>query len=121
MGMSSPGEFDSIADMGMVRKLLRDPLYDIPERLRDKVLKGAETLVDRFTNGDETAAAFIAASRLVLEADKRNLDLIKMVIPKRVEHKEVIQFTTQELEQIVREAHKRLPPAVVLDVECNPL
>lgn len=107
--LATQGEFNSVADMGMVRRLLKDPLYNVPERLRDKILSGAEKLMDSFTEGKTTEAAFIAAARLVLEADKRNLDLIKMVIPKKVEHREVKDFTTVELEVIVKEAQKLLP------------
>ena len=109
----SDGEFDSLADMDLVQKLLKNPLYDIPERLRKKILGGAEKLMDKFSIGESSDAAFIAARRLVLEADKRNLALVKMVIPKKIEHKVVKDYTTEELVQLVREAQKLLP---VLDV-----
>lgn len=101
----TPYEFKEQGDFQLVNKLLQNPRYDIPEHLRKKVIGSAEHSLD---SPESSVACKLAAARLILEADKRNLELIKLVIPKVIIHKEIKDHTTEELEAIVVEAYDKI-------------
>lgn len=86
-------------DFDLVNKLLRDPLYKIPDHLRQLVVESAgEILADP---GSDSSVR-IAASRTVLAMDKTNLDMIKLVMPRRVEQKTDIEIKDQSTEDLLK-------------------
>jgi len=101
----SPLGFATQGDFQLVNNLLKNPRYEIPEHLRKKVIASAEGALD---NHDASDATKLAASRVILEADKRNLDVIKLIVPKQHVHREVKDLPTEELEAVVIEAYNRL-------------
>lgn len=106
--------FETQEDFDMVHRLLRNSLYKIPEAYRTAVLNSAARVLN-----DENAPAIIqlAASRVILECDKRNLDMVKIAMPKKVISRSVTELTTDELQHMILEAAERikLPELEVLD------
>lgn len=90
-------EYNTNDDVKLVSKLMKNPLYKIPQHLRDKIIAGASVALSNTENFKE----FIDASKLVLEMDKRSLDFMKLFIPKTVRHEHIGGKTTQELQRIV--------------------
>jgi len=82
-------------DFNLVNLLLKNPLYRIPEHLRDKVLACAEKTIDDPYN---KTADKLAATRTVLLADQMNLKMINMVMPKRTyQEVNIRKIDTREL------------------------
>jgi len=110
---SESTQFSTEADMQIVRTLLRDPLYKIPEHIRDTIVTESAKML----GGDSPKFKAIGA-RLLLEMDKRNLELLRLVVPRKVEHIDVKQKTTAELIEIVERAKALMPPmAETIDAE----
>lgn len=97
-------QFSTQADFSMINTLLANPRYNIPERLRNKVIQSADNVI---SSEESTDAAKLAASRLVLEADKRNLELIRLVMPKHHVHHNVKDMSTEELVEVIQNAAER--------------
>jgi hypothetical protein len=98
--------FDSIGDMEMVTGLLKKAPYCIPEHLRGKIVETAGSMLD---NPNATEAQTISAAKLLLEADKINVQLIKLAVPTKHEHFTPQKATTAELCEIIRKANKLMP------------
>jgi hypothetical protein len=99
----NPRDFRTIGDFDLVRSLLKKfSLYDIPDHARSLVINQAiQTLED-----PETSAALkMSASKLLLEADKRNIDLVKLAMPQKHEHIEVKQMSDEALEMELINIH----------------
>lgn len=92
--------FETEGDLQMVHTLLKNPRYKIPERLRDKIMKAAEDTID---NSNATTAEINTACKLILEADKRNIDLVKLAMPKQVIHRHVSQYSDEELRDALQD------------------
>ncbi len=104
-------EYRTAADFSLVYKLLEQGTrYKIPEFIRDRVIQGAaETLGDpEATYRDKNAAA-----KVILLADKHNIELVKMALPKRTEHTSIKSLTDEELRGKIDELLKLLPPSLV--------
>ena len=102
----SPHDYRTSADFGMVNKLLKNPRYEIPERLRHKVITSIERIVDSpETDSKMTLDAIKTLSML----DKINVELVKSVLPKRVEQTPVRQLTDEMLLEEVKKIMKALP------------
>jgi hypothetical protein len=85
-------------DVNMVQQLMKNPRYDIPVHLRNKIIEGAgEILSEEGTTVKEK----IDAAKLVLECDKRNVDFLKIMVPKTIKHEHIGQKSTEELRKIV--------------------
>lgn len=102
-------------DYRTITRLLRDARYEIPERLRGKVIGGIEKIIDADTgetttergnklvtssNSGVTVQDQIAAMRVLCELDNLNVKLVSLAIPKKsqVEVKRISDMTTEELE-----------------------
>ena len=109
-------EYQGKADFNVVKRLMEDPRYEIPRHLRNKVLQQAEDCMDseKTSFGDR-----LAAGRLVLECDKRNIELVKLAMPKVVIHKDAKDYTDEELEALVKDTLALMPPEKVIDVPAN--
>lgn len=102
-------------DFEMIHTLLKKfSLYQIPDHLRQKVLNSAETAMD---DEEATSACKIAASKIVLEADKRNIDLIKLAMPKHVVHHNVKEMTDDELMAAFKEITKDPKIREIIDID----
>ncbi len=108
-------EFNSVGDMNMITTLLRNPRYKIPEHLREKVIGTADNILN---NANASVAEAISAAKLVLEADKVNVALIKLAVPKKIEHFNPRQATTEELIEVIKKAQALMPalPSEIIDV-----
>lgn len=91
--------------IAIVEQLLHKPRYNIPEHLRQKVLDEAEAIL---TDGQDSSLK-IKAMRVILEADKRNLDIARMLIPQMHIQTNVKNITTEELLRIAKDNLKLLP------------
>lgn len=96
-------EYNSPEDVQMVLSLMKNPRYNIPEHLRNKIIDGASILLK-----DSDSKVFFDAAKIILEMDKRNIDYLKLIIPKQVKHTHVREKSTEELYAIVDEV-KQLP------------
>lgn len=97
-------EYNQPEDTQMILSLMKKPRYNIPEHLRSKILKGVEDILD--DNPDPKV--FCDAAKVVLEMEKRNVDYLKLIMPKKIEHIHVTQKSTKELMAIVDEV-KQMP------------
>lgn len=79
----SSDAFETKADFNMLNQLLKNPRYDIPERLRKKVIVSIERVIDCAYTDANTQ---LNAIRTLALLDKHNIDLAKIVMPKRVDH-----------------------------------
>jgi hypothetical protein len=104
-------DFQTEGDFNLVHRLLRHPRYEIPERLRKKVIDCVESVVDKETADDDVK---LRAIKVLSELDKHNIELVKIAMPKKVEHTDVSRLNDEELLARVQDIVKRLPP--VLDV-----
>lgn len=91
-------DFRSQGDFDMVTTLLKNPRYKVPERLRQKIMDHAEGVIDNI-NDSATLSEQNAACKMILEADKRNIDIVKMCIPKQHVHTHVSELSDRELEE----------------------
>lgn len=103
--LSPLNEYETQGDFSLINTLMKNPRYDIPEHLRKKVIQSAENSLDSLEASDATK---LAAARLILEADKRNIEIMKLIIPQQHVHKNVKELPTEELEAIILEAHDKL-------------
>ncbi len=84
---------ETMDDFKLVHKLLGKPRYEIPNRLRDKVIRSIENTVD-FNDDDRTK---IAAIKVLADLDKINLELVKIAMPKKIEHFDPSKVNDDEL------------------------
>lgn len=111
---ADPTEFHTEADFAMVHKLLQNALYKIPPEYREAVLGSAATIL---TDVEIPAMTRLAASRVIIECDKINLDLVKLAMPKKVITRSVTDMTSDELKKVILEAAAHLQSALpILDV-----
>lgn len=93
----------------MVHRLLQNALYKIPENYREAVLGSAANIL---SDDNIPAMTRLAASRVIIECDKINLDLVKIAMPKKVITRNVTEMTSDELKKVILEAashYNRLP------------
>lgn len=99
--------FRTAADFDLVNTLLKKySLYNVPSTLRDSIIEQA---TDTINDANSSTAAKAAAAKMVLEMDARNLAVVKIAMPTKVEHFNARNATDEELEALVVEAYKRLP------------
>jgi hypothetical protein len=58
-----------------------------------------------------------AAARLILTADKHNIDIVKMSIPKKIEHVDYGKLSDEDLHKKINELLKFLPTPLTTSVE----
>jgi len=103
---SDQQSYRTVADFNLVRKLMQEnALYEIPQHLRETLIEQSGTVLQSTKSTD---AEKLSAAKLLLEADKRNIDLIKTIIPKKVEHFNARDATDAELVEIIQDAQGRL-------------
>lgn len=104
---SLTSEFRTVGDFALVHQLLkRHSLYNIPQHLRQSIVDQAAETLDPLNAATDSEK--IAAAKLLLEMDKRNIDLIKIAMPQKHEHIQVKDASDEELEAMIIEAHKRI-------------
>ncbi len=82
-------------DFEIIHTLLKKfSLYKIPDYSRAQVIQSATDVLE---DEEATPACRMTAAKLLLEADKRNIDLIKLAMPKHVVHHNVKEMTDEEL------------------------
>ena len=92
-------------DFNLVHQLLKSPRYKIPEHLRDQAIQCiSDTLSD-----SEDDALKLKAIQVMSALDKHNIDLVKIAMPKRIEHQDVRKLSDEQLVDELRKV-----------VECNP-
>ncbi len=102
----------------MVTKLARSSGWAMPENLKHRVIEKIGECMD---HPKAQIIDQLAACRLAIEVDKQALQFVKTVMPQRVEHRLVKDYTDEELEQLVgevqslRQATKLLPPNTIID------
>ena len=112
---SDSTEFETQADFNLVHKLLKNSLYDIPSEYRTAVLQSAARVL---TDSNIPAITQLAAGRVILECDKRNLELVKIAMPKKTISRNVGEMTSEELTRIILEAASKIKTDLpILDVE----
>ena len=109
MQIISPDSFETQADFNMLNQLLKNPRYDIPERLRKKVITSIERVVD---NVDSESNTILNAIKTLALLDKHNIELAKIVMPKRVDHS-ARGLTDEQLIEALKVTLKQLPPEIV--------
>lgn len=102
-------QYNTNDDVNLISKLMKNPMYRIPQHLRDKIIAGAEEALTTPENFKE----FTDAAKLVLEMDKRSLDFMKLFIPKTIRHEHVGNKTTKELQQIVDSHNPHTIPEIL--------
>jgi len=98
-------------DFNLVNRLLRNPRYEIPERLRNKAINCIEDAID----ADHDVTIKLKAIQTMSALDKHNIDIVKIAAPKRIEQIDPRKLNDEELLKMVREVVKKLPP--VIDAE----
>lgn len=102
-----PSTFALEADFNIVRKLMKESaLYQIPEHARKNIIAQAQNVLEDLT---ATSREKMSAAKFLLECDKINLDVIKLVMPKKVEHIKVQERSTEELIDMVSKAIETHP------------
>ena len=109
MQIISPDSFETQADFNMLNQLLKNPRYDIPERLRKKVITSIERVVD---NVDSESNTILNAIKTLALLDKHNIELAKIVMPKRVDHS-ARGLTDEQLIEALKVTLKQLPHEIV--------
>lgn len=112
------GQFETVADFNLVNRLLQNPRYKIPEHLRDKVLNCCERVIDKASASNLEK---LSACKTVLMADKHNLELVKMAMPKKIEHFDASKATDEELIDVLREVARKIPPTIDCGYDGNPI
>jgi len=93
-------ELSTIADYNILNGLLKNPLYKIPEELRVKAIGCLEATID---DASAKTTLKLKAIGAMINMDKHNLDLVKIAMPKKIEH-----INPRELndEQLLEELNK---------------
>ena len=104
----SPGssELRTMGDFALVNRLLANPRYKIPEHLRDKVVNQIENVLD---DPESKNVLKLRAIDTLTKLDKQNLELIKLSMPKKVEHFDPKKMNDEKLLETVQEVLKLLP------------
>lgn len=98
-------DYRTVSDFQMIHNLLtKHATYKIPEHLRKRVITRAGQALE--SDDDKLA---MTAAKVLLAADKHNLDIIKVAMPKRVEHVNVSKLNDRELYEAVGNTLKLLP------------
>lgn len=112
----TPHDYLDKQDFSLVERLLKTPRYKIPEHLRDKIITSAGNILDSREVDEKTR---LSAAKLILEADRTNIKLIELMVPKKVEHYNVKDRTDEELIEAIKETRKYLPPIAEGDFKVN--
>ena len=107
-------ELRSLGDYQLVKSLLNNPRYNIPERLRKKAITCIEDALDNVQSDDKLK---LTAVKVLSELDKRNIELVKMSMPKRVEHFDPRKANDEELLKLVKNVVKLMPPTLTTSGE----
>lgn len=99
---SSTSTYRTVGDFDLVRKLLQDAPYNIPPHARDLIINQAIEIIE---NPNASEAQKLSAAKLILEADKRNIDVVKLAMPQRHEHIEVKEMSDEDLEAAISEVY----------------
>ena len=97
--VSHEGEFRTEADFSLVNRLMERPRYKIPAAIRDKIIMKAGDIIDDPSLKPSTQ---LAAMKTILMADKHNIDLVKIAMPKKVENVDYKKLPDHELKQEIQ-------------------
>ena len=95
-------------DFNMVNRLLRNPRYEIPERLRQKSVQCIEDALD----ADHDITIKLKAIQVMSQLDKHNIDIVKIAAPKRIEQIDPRKLDDEELLKMVKQIVKKLPTII---------
>jgi hypothetical protein len=107
----NPSDFSTEGDFALVNRLLQNPRYAIPEHLRHKMIKCAESVIDANDTKHETK---LKAIQTLSTMDKHNIDIVKLAMPKKVEHSDVKSISDEELLKLVQDIAKRMPTVLTV-------
>lgn len=114
----SPYGFSMQGDLELLHTLLRDnSLYNIPSHARAAVITDCTAVLN---DPGATVATRLSASKVLLECDKRNIDMVKMVVPKQIVHRTVSEMSTEELAEAMDE-YQRVKNGLPERVNCTPI
>lgn len=91
------------ADFSLIKKLFNESsLYQIPDMLRLSVVESIAHALQ-----SDKPGVRLAASRLLLEMDRRNIEMLRIVKPQEHIHVNVKEKTTEELKNLVNDWMER--------------
>ena len=99
-------------DFNMVNRLLRNPRYDIPERLRTKAIQCIEDALE----DDNDITLKLKAIQVMSTLDKHNINIVKIAAPKRIEQIDPRKLDDEELLKMVQVIVKKLPTIIESEV-----
>ena len=108
---------ETSGDYSLINKLLAHPRYKIPEHLRDKAIASIEATFD---DPDAESALKLKAVQCLATLDKHNIDIVKMAIPKKIEHITPSKMSDEELHEQIREIAKCLPKPIDAEYSMKP-
>jgi len=113
-------DYHSVNDMTMVHGLMKNPRYNIPDNLRDKIIKTAGQLLDSdIEDPVKKASTQLAAAKVLLEADKRNIDIVRLSMPQKHMHINVQQASTEQLQAQLKELLLNNPSLIPVEIVKN--
>ena len=95
----------TLADYNILKKLLQNPQYKIPEYLRAKAITCVQETLEDDKN---TAKLKLSAINTMLSMDKHNLDLAKVAMPKKIESIDPKKMNDEELMTALQDIQKEL-------------
>lgn len=108
--------YRTVADFDLVRKLITDhSLYKIPPGVRELIIEQAGEVLETGTDAQKLSAA-----KLLMEADKINLGLVKIAMPHKVEQITVRDMSDEELEDALNEYVRNRDSRRALTESCSP-
>lgn len=100
-------EYSAEGDFALVNRLLKNPRYNIPEHLRSKMVRSAEEVLD-YSESDVTK---VQAIKVLNELDKRNIELVKMAMPKQHIHRPAKEMTDAEIIEVIQQTAEQMKVA----------
>lgn len=109
--VSPTSDYNTTGDFQLINRLLQNPRYEIPERLRQKVIG----CIDKVISDEDNPQVKLQAIRVLAQLDKHNLDVIKLAMPHKVETTNITKLDDSDLQNLVVEIINQIKP------ECPPL
>lgn len=113
--ISGDSEFRTVADFALVHELMKKPLYDIPDHIRGRVIEGASKAM---ADPEVPTKTKLQAMKVILECDSRNIALLKLAMPRRVEHFNPAEMTSTELKKQI-DAYIKDNPQLIQGAQPN--
>ena len=114
--VSPTSDYNTTGDFQLINKLLQNPRYEIPERLRQKVIGCIDKVIsDDADSKGVSIQTQLQAIRVLAQLDKHNLDVIKLAMPHKVETTNITKLDDSDLQNLVVEIINQIKP------QCPPL